>query len=221
VIEALDGGTPLSYLVDCLYSREHAPPRKDDRTEDERRWDDLNAQTEWGSGYTPCRVGWVAPRPGTRCVERDKHGAACQRPAGDGTDHVGLGRCKFHEIEAEARTRRVMAKKLSNARLAALRSRGLTATRLSTSPSVGKALRKYHAHSAEHRSSYQWFDALSASRRSAPPEYWPSLAKLLSLRIDLETAMATASGRDRIPVLQALEAQRAHALEREKARLLG
>jgi hypothetical protein len=73
---------------------------------------------------------------------------------------------------------------------------GLAPTpRRSSSPAVAIALRRYQAQSQEHRERYQHFDASSLARRSAPAEFWQSAAELLSLRVELERAMATASGR--------------------------
>lgn len=36
------------------------------------------------------------PAPAERCGARTRHGGPCQQVAGFGTDHVGVGRCKFH-----------------------------------------------------------------------------------------------------------------------------
>ena len=94
-----------------------------------------------------------------------------------------------------------------------------------TSRAVGDAIRSYEAHSQEHRKRYGSYEGPAATtvffgavdggedpeppggrrdelylvggdpRSSAPPEFWESVADLLDRRIDLERAMAKASGR--------------------------
>jgi len=86
-------------------------------------------------------------------------------------------------------------KALSYAEKIANAADGLATPHRSTSKAVANAMRRYQARSKDHRERYQHFDASSLARRSAPAEFWQSAAELLSLRVELERAMATASGR--------------------------
>jgi hypothetical protein len=91
---------------------------------------------------------------------------------------------------------------------AANRADGLPeAERRSSSPAVTRALRAFKAHSAEHYQRYQHLEGPGGGPKGL--EYWESAAIWRSLIIDLEKAMATASGRDRTAVIAAREAQRA------------
>jgi hypothetical protein len=72
---------------------------------------------------------------------------------------------------------------------------GLATTRRSTSKVVANALRRFHAYSRDHRKQYALFDASDLYRRTAPAQYWESAAELRSLHVELQRAMAKASGR--------------------------
>ena len=72
---------------------------------------------------------------------------------------------------------------------------------------VLRALDAFHAHSAGHRERYQHVEGPGGGPKTS--DYWESAATWRSLLIDLERAMATASGRDRSAVIAAREAQRA------------
>lgn len=65
----------------------------------------------------------------------------------------------------------------------------LPPARRSTSPAVGLALRSYQKQSADHRAVY--------GEASRSPEAWESAARLLDLRLNLERAIAKASGSTR------------------------
>ena len=133
-------------------------------------------------------------------------------------DERGLIVVKADGPRAEP-AQRVIARRLRNARAAVLRASGQPVTPLPTSPAVGRALRAFHEHGDRHRDAYLWIDGSAAARRAAPQEYWASPAKLIALRIDLESAMARASGRDRTEVITALRAQLAAAALRGGGRV--
>jgi hypothetical protein len=67
--------------------------------------------------------------------------------------------------------------------------------RRSTSRAVANAQLRHHEHSEDHRERWQLLDTSSLARRTAPAECWESAAVLRSLRVELERAMAAASGR--------------------------
>ena len=178
----------------------------------------------------------IAPQPGPKKPGRPK-GSVGPHPAtrrlGDQViDHLADGTPKSYLVEAwysrapwrrdddpegVAVALRVIGKRLSNAREAALAARGLPVTGLPTSPAVGKALRRFHAQSAEHREHWLHleFEGPEQLLRTAPPEYWASLASRIELHIALVKAMALASGQDKTAVLAALEAK--HVFARARA----
>ena len=76
---------------------------------------------------------------------------------------------------------------------AADRADGLPPTpRRSSSPALAIALRRYQAHSQDHRRQYALFDASGLYRRTA---HWESAAELRTLHVELQQAMAKAGGR--------------------------